>query len=249
MGPRNLRRAVSRAGLLGLGAGLGVALTALTALTACTTSNQPTPSADATPSPEISAEPTQAATPTEVAPPVVASPEVASPVVEAPSPEASPSPAAIVPVYWPQQIEIPSIKVKAPVVQIGLEPDGAMEAPNGPDIIGWYTGSVAPGVAGNALVTAHVDWLDRSTGKARTAVFWDINKLKKGDQVIVHAEENQKFTFLVKDSVLVKFDDPDALKYLEPTETPTLTMITCEGDFDQSSRNYDKRRIVLTELQ
>ncbi len=241
---RNLRRAAIRAGRggrvgrSGFGLGLALALITLIALTGCASNNQqsPTPAATAA-SPQTADQPADVETPE----------PTASPEEETESLEASPSPEPVV--YWPQQIEIPAINVKAPVVHVGLEPDGAMEAPKGPDIIGWYTGSVAPGTQGNALVTAHVDWLDRTTGQARTAVFWDLDKLKQGDQVIVHAEENQQFTYVVKDSVLVRFDDPDALKYLEPTETPILTMITCEGNFDQSSRNYDMRRIVIADLQ
>lgn len=162
-----------------------------------------------------------------------------------PSPAASPE----VAVYWPQQIEIPTINVRAPVVQVGLEEDGAMEAPNGPDIIGWYTGSVAPGITGNALVTAHVDWLDRRTGQSEEAVFWNLHELQQGDRVIVHSEEDKTFTYTVKESVLVAFDDPDALEYLQPTDEAILTLITCEGDFDQETRNYDQRRIVVAELQ
>ncbi|HEX2172403.1 MAG TPA: class F sortase [Dehalococcoidia bacterium] len=160
-------------------------------------------------------------------------------------PEVSPA----VPVYLPREIEIPDINVKAPVVQVGLTPDGAMEAPNGPDIIGWYNGSVAPGVRGNALVTAHVDWLDRQTGQSRTAVFWDLHKLEKGDTVIVHAEENKSFTYTIRETFTVRFDDPEALKYLEPKDDPILTLITCEGDFDANTRNYDKRRIVVADMQ
>ena len=241
---RNLHRAairvgrVAQVGRLGWGASVGLALLTLIALTGCASNNQQSPAATATAtSPQTADQPADEETPE----------PVASPEDETESLEASPSPEPVV--YWPQQIEIPAINVKAPVVHVGLEPDGAMEAPKGPDIIGWYTGSVAPGMQGNALVTAHVDWLDRTTGQSRTAVFWDLDKLKQGDQVIVHAEENQQFSYVVKDSVLVKFDDPDALKYVEPTETSILTMITCEGNFDQSSRNYDMRRIVVADLQ
>ena len=239
--PTRPTRKVARVGRLGSGLGLALVLIALIALTGCASNNQQNPQSPAATataaSPQTAAQPADEETPE----------PAASPDDETESLEASPSPEPVV--YWPQQIEIPAINVKAPVVHVGLEPDGAMEAPKGPDIIGWYTGSVAPGMHGNALVTAHVDWQDRTTGQAQTAVFWDLDKLKQGDQVIVHAEENQTFTYTVKDSVLVRFDDPDALKYLEPTENPILTMITCEGNFDQSSRNYDMRRIVIADLQ
>jgi LPXTG-site transpeptidase (sortase) family protein len=228
--------AAGRSGLLVLGATMSLTLTACF--------GQSTP-ATPTAGPQAGTSPTTGA----VAAPTTSLPTIAP---ARPSPAASPSPSpspAAVTVYWPEEIEIPKISVKAQVVHIGLDSDGAMEAPNGPDIIGWYTGSVAPGIDGNTLVTAHVDWLDRQTGTSREAVFWNLHKLEKGDRIIVRSEENKSFTFAVKDSITVRFDDQDALKYLDPTDNAILTLITCEGDFDANTRNYDLRRIVVAERQ
>ena len=226
-----MRRTAERAVVLALMTliGGGVLLTACTG--GSTGASQPvaqsTPQAAATSPPSPTVEP------------------VATIAVEQPTPAPSPT----VAVYWPEQVEIPSIQVKGPVVQVGLEPDGTMEAPKGPDVIGWYTGSVAPGVAGNTLITAHVDWLNRETGKPQEAVFWNLRKVQSGDQVVVRSENDQTYTYVVKESFLVGFDDTEALKYVQPTTEPIMTLITCEGDFDQNTRNYSKRRIVIAELQ
>lgn len=217
--------AAGRVGLTGLGAALTLTLAA------CSNNSTQT------------AAPTSAASPTTAVTVPTTAPTLPTLVPASPSPAASPT----VAVYWPQEVEIPKIKIKALVVQVGLDENGEMEAPSGPDLIGWYTGGVAPGVDGNALITAHYDWLDRQTGKAGPAIFWDLKQLEKGDKIIINSEENKTFTYAVKDTFTVRFDDPAALKYLQPTDKAILTAISCEGTFDPVTRNYDLRRIVVAE--
>src|SRR2546422_1825618 len=45
----------------------------------------------------------------------------------------------------PARLVVPSIGVDAPIVEVGLKPDGAMDSPHGPDPVGWYSFSPTPG--------------------------------------------------------------------------------------------------------
>ena len=46
----------------------------------------------------------------------------------------------------------------------------------------------------------------------------------------------------------VPWNDPSGLAYLQPTRESILTLVTCEGSFDEGTHNYSNRRIVVAEL-
>jgi sortase (surface protein transpeptidase) len=77
----------------------------------------------------------------------------------------------------PTRLKIPAINVDAPINPAGLTEDGDMAVPN--DIIstGWFERGYMPGEPGNSVIAGHVD------GKNGPAVFYDIGKLKNGDEV------------------------------------------------------------------
>jgi sortase (surface protein transpeptidase) len=78
----------------------------------------------------------------------------------------------------PTRLKIPAINVDAPINPAGLTEDGDMAVPN--DIIstGWFERGYMPGEPGNSVIAGHVD------GKNGPAVFYDIGKLKNGDEVL-----------------------------------------------------------------
>lgn len=47
----------------------------------------------------------------------------------------------------PDQVSIPAIQVDAPVMGVGLDADGWVDAPppEDPNLAGWFTGAVSPG--------------------------------------------------------------------------------------------------------
>lgn len=85
----------------------------------------------------------------------------------------------------PVRIVIPVIPVNAPVMKLGLNPNGSLQVPplDNHNLAGWYTGSVMPGQAGASIVVGHVDsWSGGS-------VFFKIKNLRPGDKVdIVRAD-------------------------------------------------------------
>lgn len=71
----------------------------------------------------------------------------------------------------------------APILGIGTTPTGDLDAPQAPQVVGWFVGGPKPGDVGNALLTGHLDWRTGETG-----VFWDLKKLVPGDDVRVKTE-------------------------------------------------------------
>src|SRR5690348_14844037 len=63
------------------------------------------------------------------------------------------------PYALPDRVRIPTIRVDAPVLPVGLDADGWVSAPppEDPNLAGWFTGGVTPGEKGTAVVVGHVD--------------------------------------------------------------------------------------------
>lgn len=142
---------------------------------------------------------------------------------------------------------LPQIGVDAPIVPVGLEPDGSMGAPSGPDEVGWYQYGPSPGQLGNVLLDGHVDWTDPATGRPRTAVFWDLTKLSAGSKVIFSAGERQ-YVYAVTEKRRYRWDDPEGASVLQPTTDTRVTLITCGGAFDRATRNYSMREVIIAHL-
>lgn len=197
-------------------------------------------------SPASSAAPVSSAPALNASPKASATPKPALGVDTAPAPVGVGGPAMLQAISRAlpasTRIQIPSIQVDAPLVSLGVDPDGTMQAPgNGVDV-GWYTFSALPGTRGNAVLSGHLD-----TATSRVAVFSQLRDLKQGDPMSI-VENGQKIDFEVfwtkswADQVI-----PLPL-VLGNAPSPTLTLITCSGVFDRASRNYSERLVVRAKL-
>jgi LPXTG-site transpeptidase (sortase) family protein len=140
------------------------------------------------------------------------------------------------------RIRIPALNIEAPVVTLGVSPDGEMEAPAAPDVVGWYTFSHAPGSGGNAVISGHRDWHTGITG-----VFFRLSELTAGQPIdVIFGEKTLRY--VVEDSVLYPIDHVPLAQIVGVTPTDTLTLITCEGNFNRTTRDYSHRRIVRATL-
>ena len=145
------------------------------------------------------------------------------------------------------RIVIPQLGVDTSIVSVGLEPDGAMGAPETPDVVGWYRHGTAPGQQGNVLLDGHVDWTDRITGIPRTGVFWSLAKLPVGSEIII-ADGTREYVYQVTEKMRFSWDDPQGASVLQPTADARATLITCGGAFDRATRSYALREVVIARL-
>src|SRR3954452_4078792 len=95
------------------------------------------------------------------------------------------------PYALPDRVRIPTIRVDAPVLPVGLDSDGWVAAPppEDPNLAGWFTGGVSPGEKGTAVVVGHVD------NKQGPAGFYDLGALKKGNRVEVARKDGRTAVF------------------------------------------------------
>jgi hypothetical protein len=91
------------------------------------------------------------------------------------------------PIDVPLELQIPSLKVNAPVLGVGLTSANVMDAPKGPigdpvwHMAFWYRGSGIPGEVGTATIAGHVDNL-----LGEPEIFAYLQHLHPGDVIIVH---------------------------------------------------------------
>jgi hypothetical protein len=148
----------------------------------------------------------------------------------------------------PWEFILPSAKIRADVVRIGLTFSNALGAPDNPEVIGWWEAGPAPGEPGNVLLDGHRDYTDIDDNVG-TGVCWLLLNTNIGDFIIIRdAEAETNYLYTVIETTSVAWNDNVGVEYLQPTHESRLTLVTCEGSFDEGSHNYSNRRILVAEL-
>jgi sortase (surface protein transpeptidase) len=142
----------------------------------------------------------------------------------------------------PERIVIPAIGVSAPVISLGLNPDRTLEVPEDYGDTGWFRGGPEPGERGAAVIVGHVD------SKDGPAVFYRLRAVEPGDLIKIVLEDGSTLRFVAHSMMAVPKDDfPTQLVYAK-TRTPTLRLITCGGEFDESTGHYLDNYIVFARI-
>ena len=134
---------------------------------------------------------------------------------------------------------IPDIPLEAEVVPAPLTdaPEGrTWEVP--PFKAGHAAGTPGPGRAGNAVVVGHV--ASDNAGN----VFQDLGRVRVGEPVLVSTGD-RVFEYRVVEARPVPRTE---VSVLQPTEVPTLTLITCAGEWLPELGDYAERLVVRAEL-
>ncbi|HEY1349710.1 MAG TPA: class F sortase [Ktedonobacteraceae bacterium] len=151
--------------------------------------------------------------------------------------------------WHPAQLNIPAIHIAAPVMNVGQNAQGLMDAPasnalNSPywTHVFWYAPGAAPGQAGNAVIAGHID---RVGGDP--AIFWSLKDLTPGSDVYVTTVQGRRLHFTVERIVSYPASAPgnqvvDAV--FGPTSGHHLNLITCSGVW--TGHGYDQRLVVFT---
>ena len=134
-------------------------------------------------------------------------------------------------------ITIPSIGVKAGIVGIGLQADGALQVPD-PDKVGWYKRGPRPGAPGPAVLIGH---LDNRTGPA---VFYRLRELGRGDKILIRQRHGPTMRFTVVRLERVAKTALPTKRIWTTTSVPVLRLITCGGSFDRTTGHYRDNLIV-----
>lgn len=141
----------------------------------------------------------------------------------------------------PVAIQIAAVEVNGPVETREII-DGALQAPSGPWVVAWYSQTARPGEAGNVVMGGHVDYWN--TGPA---VFFALSRLNEGAEIGVTDATGKAYAYAVEWVREYSVSDltPDQLREIVgPTANPSLTLITCGGEFDAARGAYRTRVVV-----
>jgi sortase A len=122
----------------------------------------------------------------------------------------------------PQRMYIPRVGLDTPVIEVFLEGSTWQVADYA---AGYHHGSALPGTPGNTVMAGHAG--------LRGAVFRDLPNLTTGDEVVIDTGD-WRYHYRVRE---IKNVWPTQVEVMDPTPTPTLTLITCT--------NWDTQRLVV----
>ncbi|HEY5730169.1 MAG TPA: sortase, partial [Anaerolineales bacterium] len=134
-------------------------------------------------------------------------------------------------------LEIPSLRIKIPIVGVPKK-NGTWDVSWLAKQAGWLEGTAFPSWSGNSVLTSHVYDSNGLPGP-----FVNLNKLKFGDSIIIHAY-GQRYIFEVRTNQVVDPKDESALTH---EERSWLTLITCK-EYDERTNTYKKRVVVRAVL-
>jgi sortase (surface protein transpeptidase) len=169
------------------------------------------------------------------------------------------------PVDVPVELRIPSLRIGAPVLGVGLNAKSVMETPTGSandpvwHKVFWYRGGGIPGDTTTATIAGHVDDV-----LGRPAIFAHLKDLKPGDRIVVHdTRTDVDVEFVVTATVIYTLKqtiDRTVLSRIygsgpvdgqgpqpSPDGLAHLTLLTCTGHWVNGWGTFDHRLAVYAE--
>lgn len=147
------------------------------------------------------------------------------------------------PILYPQTLQIPSINVEAKVQEVGITTDGDMAAPHSLTDVGWYKYGTIPGNIGSAVIDGHVD-----NGLSLPAVFYNLKKLTKGDDIYITRKDSSTVHFKVASVDIYHYKEVPMEMIVHQNDKARLRLITCTGDWVPQDKTAEYRVVVTAEL-
>ena len=141
----------------------------------------------------------------------------------------------------PVHITVEKAGINAEIVTMQIV-NGTMENPPGPWVVAWYRQTATLGEPGNVVLAGHVDYWD-----VGPSVFFNVRDLVPGDIITLTGEDDTTHDYAV--TWLETFDiaaltGGKLQEVVGPTDIPSVTLITCGGEFDYANGEYLSRMVV-----
>ena len=165
------------------------------------------------------------------------------PLPTATEPYLTPTPDQFESAGKPVRLRIPAIGVDAPVEQVGVLETGEMDVPKIADNVAWYQHGPLPGQPGGSVINGHLDQANRP------AVFFQLRHVIPGDEMVVQYSNGDEYVFeIVRKARYLDTQVPMG-RLLGPSVDRRLSLITCDGAWDQGEANYSQRLVVEARLK
>jgi LPXTG-site transpeptidase (sortase) family protein len=145
--------------------------------------------------------------------------------------------------HRPVRLRIDALGADAPIEAFGRDGDGQLDVPMDGATVAWYREGSVPGAAGSSVLAAHVDH------DGRRGVFFDLDTLQAGDTVRVDFDDGRTLTFDVVRRRRYAKEDLPVHRLFSRNGDAVLTLITCGGRFDPTTRHYDANTVVQATLR
>ncbi|WP_433301782.1 class F sortase [Actinoplanes sp. CA-030573] len=144
----------------------------------------------------------------------------------------------------PERLTIPSIKVEAPILDVGLASDGSVDVPplKRHNEAGWFDGGPTPGQFGPALIVGHADT------KSGPSIFYNLPKLKPGQRIEVLRADNSVAIFEVNSIEHFNKGKLPIQRVYGDFSRPSLRLMTCGGSWVGGSTGYSDNVVVFASL-
>ena len=141
----------------------------------------------------------------------------------------------------PVQITVEKAGIDAQVETLEIV-NGIMQNPTGPWVVAWYRQTATLGELGNVVLAGHVDYWN-----VGPSVFFNLRDLVAGDVITLVGEDGRSYDYAMEWSEV--FDLPALTSgglqdVVGPTDAPSVTLITCGGEFDYVNGEYLSRMVV-----
>ncbi len=175
--------------------------------------------------------------------------QVVAEVLEETPPTADQLSAYRVPDDHPRYITIESIGILGSrVIALGLKGNTKeLDAPNNIHDAGWYNGSAKPvsatkpGEQGTVLIDGH------SGGPNEKGIFANLASVKVGAKIEIERGDGTIITYVVVDNKAYPKESEDLMRdaMTSPERgVPSLSIITCIGDWNLNNQSYDSRQLL-----
>ncbi len=133
----------------------------------------------------------------------------------------------------------------------GLNDQNQLDVPADPHNTAWYERYGTPGWGGNSVFSAHVDYFPDIRGP-----FHNLTDLEEGDHVTIVMDNGTEYVYEVFRMTRYHVDEIPMGRLIDaedrPDEEEWITLITCGGDFQQTSESgsgrYLHRDVVVARL-
>ena len=161
-----------------------------------------------------------------------------------PTPVAAPNPPPPfrLPPSAPVSVRSNDVGIRSDLLRVGLNDDGTIEVPTSYSQAAWYTLGPTPGDLGPAVILGHVD-STRGPG-----VFFNLGAMKPGQTIDVGRVDGSTAHFAVDAIASYPKDQFPTEAVYGPITYAGLRLITCGGQFDKKTGNYENNTVVFASL-
>lgn len=139
----------------------------------------------------------------------------------------------------PQQLIIPRLRLKMPIVATTLDDAGLMALPDRPTTIGWYSYGPRPGSrSGSAVLGGHLD--SRRYGIGPLA---GLRRLARGNEIVVRTATGS-VTFEVRSVRMISKRALPLNEIFDRDGPPRLHIVSCGGAYLPAQGGYQENIVV-----